>query len=157
MSYKKPVHNLDIGSHVVCIGVFCPKHNVGSQQRRKRERYRTRPKHGWLVGWRTILTDWELTEGTGYAFEEDPPEPTYQTYVSKINGQERVALVLFWPTHRPRYVPINAITPHDKTTDGLFAPSSGMEWTEHDKQNMREWSKDFPRDEHGRFCKKKIS
>lgn len=152
MSYKKPVHNLDIGSHVVCVEVFSSKYNANdSRQHRVRTPYRTDPRHGWLVGWRTIATDWSVQFGS-YSYEEYEPN-----CVSQINKKERVAMVLFWPTQKPRYIPIDAVCLHDEATHGPFLPTSGIEWTEHDKQNMREWSKDFPRDEHGRFCKKKIS
>lgn len=127
--------------------VVCATKHLSARRDRRHKTFTEVPCN--IVGWVTGIR--RLQEGTIVSDYLAYPENYHYSYLDVTNTIP-VLLVTTWPSRKPYYVPL---------TRGAFEftdeePQSGLKWAntpenERYREYMREWSKDFPRDEKGRF------
>lgn len=91
-----------IGQQVSVWGCL-EKVNEGVRRRRVEQLIKPGPRHGWVVGVRNLLLDWEvdaeLTERSSLDYM--CPEGDGSPYVSSIADAQWCLSVSFWPTLKP--------------------------------------------------------
>lgn len=110
------------------------------QTRRGWRRIKITPRAGWVIGYRTIFEGTHQPGGYSYASPDDW-EPSYL----EIDNIIPCYLICFWPRYGSQRVPVDAIE-----LGGKPYPSH-CPWTEEARQQLRAFSRDWPRDERGRW------
>lgn len=107
---------------------------------------KTMPRAGWVIGYRHIYSGKYYDASPRYQglmscdADWDPPYLEVEETIPCIK-------VCWWPTQNEVLVPMNSFILGGEPY--VNAP----EWTEKDKKQLSEWSKDFPRDKKGRWKK----
>jgi len=113
------------------------------------------PRTGWVVGVRSLQngTYHPPSGGTGFTF--DGPDDSYEPGCLACKTRTPCIMVVFWPTERPVPVPLNGFRPATDADPKPY-PAAGF-GTGRDRevmiQSMKDDSKTWPRDRHGRFSK----
>lgn len=145
MKYAKPIIGLDVGAHVVCTAKYGIKSNAFQPPdtrgvMRQRNVLSIPRRFGWLVGWRDIMVRWSMVYG-------------YDPHVDTVFAQDKAALVVFWPTHRPVLIPSNFIHAANEAEWEPTYPTAP--WSDKDRAYLREIMADMPRNERGQWIKEK--
>ena len=119
---------------------------------RKLKKVRT----GWIIGFRHVQEGYtEPGSDGGYGIdgliEGIPPEWKTERVIPCV-------LVAFWPTEKPKYVPMDGFSQADDGAPDPYALSGGWaenpEWRKELSKFMKAEMKNWPRDKKGRWVKK---
>lgn len=113
----------------------------------------TRP--GWVIGRRSLqegYVNYRSTSGTSFSLLSEPVDEDPPTLIQK--NRVTALMVTFWPTEKPRFVPLDGFLEYQPGKEDEPWPSC---WghTKEENENWRrlssDMSRDYPRDEKGRF------